>query len=665
MKNNNGEGRHILPFFWMKGESQEIILEELAKVRECGIKEVCLESRPHPDFAGPKWWEDLKCVIDDCKTHDMRVWILDDSHFPTGYANGGFAKCPEKAKWYLAERHMDVVGPAESSAVWLQPFLGSEGHLLAVLAFQKPDGESQAVRRYGAVDLTEKMHNGRLYWDIPKGRWRIFVLYTTQKGGGRDGYMNLIDSESVRVLIDEVYEKHYEHFGAEFGRTIAGFFSDEPELGNVPGYGFNERLGKADVKLPWSAQLAERLQGRWGKDYLYQLVGLWYDQGLKTGRIRTEYMDELTRLVAECFSGQVGQWCQDHGVEYIGHIIEDDNAHARLGCSIGHYFREQSGQHMAGVDVVHFQIMPGFEDPVHRWIAGEGDGEFFHYALAKLASSYAHVDPCKKGRALCELFGNYSWGYSVSDMKWLTDHMLVRGINYFVPHAFSMTFPDRDCPPHFYARGNNPQFEAFAELMKYTEKRAGLLSRGVHQADAAILYHAEAEWSGGEMMLFQKPARVLMEYQLDYDVISADWLMKAEVTEKNTLRVGAAEYPALILPYCQSMDWKLMEKIGQIAEHVKVIMMDLLPDEVPDCFRNHVKTVFLEELPEEFECKIRVEGYWPHLRLARWKTDGGIICMFFNEGAADTVDSIVHLSEEQRRLQLAPGQSVIWEVPGL
>ena len=32
--------------------------------------------------------------------------------------------------------------------------------------------------------------------------------------------------------------------------------------------------------------------------------------------------------------GQVGEWCQKHGVEYIGHIIEDDNAHGRLGCSI-------------------------------------------------------------------------------------------------------------------------------------------------------------------------------------------------------------------------------------------------------------------------------------------------------------------------------------------
>ena len=226
-----------------------------------------------------------------------------------------------------------------------------------------------------------------------------------------------------------------------------------------------------------------------------------------------------------------------------------------------------------------------------------------------------------------------------------------------------MTFPDRDCPPHFYARGNNPQFEAFAELMKYTQKMAGVLSEGTHQADAAILYHAEAEWSGGEMMLFQKPARVLMEHQLDYDVISADWLMKAEVTEKNTLKVGAVEYPALIIPYCQRMDRKLMEKIGQIAQHVKVLMIDLLPDEVPDSFRENVQTVFLEELPEQFEREILVEGEWPHLRLARWKNDDGMTVMFFNAGVSERVDTKVHLPEETRNLVLAPGQSLVWKVP--
>ena len=42
-------------------------------------------------------------------------------------------------------------------------------------------------------------------------------------------------------------------------------------------------------------------------------------------------------------------------------------------------------------------------------------------------------------------------------MKWIADHFLVRGVNWFVPHAFSMAaFPDWDCPPHFYAHGQTP-----------------------------------------------------------------------------------------------------------------------------------------------------------------------------------------------------------------
>ena len=40
----------------------------------------------------------------------------------------------------------------------------------------------------------------------------------------------MMDSASCRVLIDAVYEPHYAHYGEEFGKTIAGFFSDEPEL---------------------------------------------------------------------------------------------------------------------------------------------------------------------------------------------------------------------------------------------------------------------------------------------------------------------------------------------------------------------------------------------------------------------------------------------------
>ena len=79
-----------------------------------------------------------------------------------------------------------------------------------------------------------------------------------------------------------------------------------------------------------------------------------------------------------------------------------------------------------------------------------------------------------------------------------------------------MTYPDRDHPPHFYARGNNPQFPAFAKLMQYMQRSAHLLTGGQPMIDAAVLYHAESEWSAKDYQLYQKLGCVpLMENQLD------------------------------------------------------------------------------------------------------------------------------------------------------
>ena len=669
-----GKGRsHIRPFLWMKGEDNVTIRQELDKIEECGIREVCLESRPHPDFCGPLWWENLDFIMKEARKRDMKVWILDDDKFPTGHANGGFRKYPEKRKIYLAERHMDIIGPCKSGAVLVENFLHPDGRLLGILAVPKPDGQSLAVSGDGIIDLTEQCENGFVYFDLPKGTYRLFILFTTYTGGGREDYMNLIDADSVRVLIDEVYEKHYEHYKDYFGNTLAGFFSDEPELGNVKGYPFDNTLGKKDGKLPWSCQLEEMLRRKWGNEFLFHLPALWYESGEKTCKVRSQYMDELTKLVKTCFSEQVGQWCFQHGVEYIGHIIEDDNAQTRMGCSIGHYFREMEGQHMAGIDVVHHQIVPGFTEPVHQWIAGDRDGEFFHYGLAKLASSAAHIQENKKGRALCEIFGNYGWAEGNSLMKWLTDHMLVRGINEFTPHAFSMNYPDRDCPPHFFARGNNPGFECFAQVMKYMNRAAHLLSEGTHVADAAILYHAEAEWSGGAFMYFHKPGRMLMEKQLDYDVIPEDVLKSGSAfVENGLLTVGNAKYPCMILPYAEKLDAKVAEFVEKIGKNgFPVFVVDGVPKE--DTWGQplsswwtephageygdliYPEVVTLDALAErvlalEKDRKYRelfVEDAIPQLRSLCMRRQDGVTCMFFNESITEKVQAKIKLPKEK------------------
>ena len=67
-------------------------------------------------------------------------------------------------------------------------------------------------------------------------------------------------------------------------------------------------------------------------------------------KVRYDYMDVVTRAVERDFSCQIGDWCRNHGVQYIGHLIEDNNQHSRTGSSLGHYFRGLAGQDMAGID---------------------------------------------------------------------------------------------------------------------------------------------------------------------------------------------------------------------------------------------------------------------------------------------------------------------------
>ena len=87
---------HMLPFFWQHGEDEATLRQYMAAIHGANCHAVCVESRPHPDFAGEKWWRDMDIILDEARKRNMKVWILDDSHFPTGYANGALKDSAEK-----------------------------------------------------------------------------------------------------------------------------------------------------------------------------------------------------------------------------------------------------------------------------------------------------------------------------------------------------------------------------------------------------------------------------------------------------------------------------------------------------------------------------------------------------------------------------------------
>ena len=198
--------------------------------------------------------------------------------------------------------------------------------------------------------------------------------------GAHPAYINMLQEDSCRVLINTVYEPHWTRFKEYFGTTIAGFFSDEPELGNGPAYA-HEKLGTAQ-DLPWSDALIPLLEETMGKDWGNKLLFLWENDldPDETAKIRFQYMDAVTRAVKRSFSDQIGRWCREHGVEYIGHIVEDLNGHSRTGGALGHYFRGLWGQDMAGIDDIGGQVYPqGEEEPKKFMNMMDRDGEFYHY----------------------------------------------------------------------------------------------------------------------------------------------------------------------------------------------------------------------------------------------------------------------------------------------
>lgn len=656
--------RYIFPFFWLHGEEEEKLREYMKVIDEANCKAVCVESRPHPDFCGEKWWKDMDVILDEAKKRNMKVWILDDSHFPTGFANGAAMKVEDRLRRQnVYTKIFDVKKGQKQMSLNIKKVMSkvpstlmgkfmagtdkdskhvfTDDRLLSISARMEGEKEPRLLYDEKKVDVNKK----KMMLQLPEQTEKVYVTFLTRNAGIHKSYMNMLDEESCRLLIDAVYEPHYAHYKEEFGKTILGFFSDEPELGNGVYFNNNIKMGE-DFDFPWSRELEARMQKRLGENWKSLLPLIWDNEADKdlASKVRFAYMDEVTRLVEKCFSKQVGNWCQEHGVEYIGHIIEDNNAHARTANSLGHYFRGLSGQHMAGIDDIGGQVLPYQEDAPAEGIfkmLGGRDGEFYHFMLGKLAGSMAAIQPEKKGRSMCEIFGNYGWGEGPRMEKYLADHFMVQGINHFVPHAFSpKPYPDKDCPPHFYANGHNPQYRAFGCVITYMNRICELISGGKPILKTAVLYHADGEWSG-MTMLDQKITRELMEHQIDFHVIPSDVFEEndryhTEITDQG-LVVNGNCYKTLLIPQSDYIRKEVVDVIEKLQDGgCKVLFVDGEPQtlvggsELPEAVKAAV-VIHLEQIADSIEKEIELNPQNKRIRAYHYKNEKQEIYYFVNE----------------------------------
>ena len=401
----------LAPFFWLHGESEDVLKEEIEAIYNSGIRAVCLESRTHEDFCKEHWFSDVRFIISECKKRGMKVWILDDKHFPSGYAAGALEnENLDMRAWGITETHVDIPGGMEDIALLTNIHTGAGDELLAVIACKHIEGSELLTGE--AIDLTENVSDGMVHFSLPDGMWRVFFIKKTRSGisGWSIKYVDMLRPESVDIFINTVYEKHYQELKDEFGKTFLGFFSDEPAFHN--GSKAQVNTGVLFEHHPYGNSALCYLKDKFGKDVLKLLPGLWasFDDE-REAEIRYAYMDFITKEYKENFCNRIADWCHEHGVRYIGHVIEDNRIDATTGNGCGHYFRALDKQDMSGIDVVLDQIIPGIKNCNNAGPVSykHMNYNFFKYMLAKLGSSMAHLDERKNGEAMCEIFGAICW----------------------------------------------------------------------------------------------------------------------------------------------------------------------------------------------------------------------------------------------------------------
>ena len=636
----NGTWREncVVPLFWQHGEEHAVLLEELEAMRSSGIRAFIVEARPFKGYLEQPWWDTLDFLCAQAERLGMELWIFDDGHFPSGFAGGLVKERRPDLTRLLIRCEFDGANPVQGEKI------------LARIAM--PESGMRRVLEAGEP------------CDAP-----CVTLIVGREGGEKRtaSYINLLSEEAVEFYIDAIYRTHYEHLRRYAGNVFQGFFSDEPRFGNEPSY--LSRIGQPANHLPWEGTMAAEISALLGRDCLAELPLLWTDANAGAHReIRQAYMEAVTRRFGLLFSARIGEWCGERGLKHIGHIIEDNGAHVRLGYGPGHYFRSQRGQHWAGVDTVLLQQGPGRTEGWSRTAFGNYDNRFYHWGLAKLASSCAKLEPYMKG-SFVEIFGAYGWHAGLPFQKWLVDHFAVRGVNRFVPHAFSPApFPDLDCPPHFYARGQNPQWRLFPWLVAYMQRLGNLMSEGRSVAHIGLLYHAESEWSGELCEPFESLVPPLARHQLDFDVIDLDHLDNAAV-QGGEFSINGEYYRLLAMPGSACATQRLVSVLERLAAAgVTVAFCGQVPGNLPDALLNSCRRIAAEELPslafllglDDFRCFPAA----PSLRVLHWRSQEGDLYICLNEDQKSTVDIDYRTPIARKDYVYFPAENELWQATG-
>ncbi len=535
---------------WLHGDETEAQLwQAFRNAVDSGIGELVLESRPHWDYLGPKWWSDLSLVLDWCGKENIKAYLFDEKWYPSGVAGHTIQKLdPDYVRMAVRYQSIRYTGPQSDVSIML-PWTEAPSRIMGAYAYPTEDGRTNWE---GYVDLSDRltvdvsahMHGilNALRWDVPQGEWLIVFLIADRC----DDYIDPLNPYAVQAYIDRLFESTKHNLGSYFGKPLAGIFFDEP------GY-FSEV-----EKMPYSPYFAEAFAEARGYDPAPYLALLWLEE--EAHPFKYDFFETLNSYYAQTFCRPLQDWCHKNGLELIGHWYEHEACpdqgerfmfHQGFGEGPGDFFKVSRYADQGGMDLVGNQVIPGCQNRDY-------------WGLPKLASSAAHMYNLKDDLTLTETFGAYGWHVGLRMMKWLTDWHAVRGVNHYILHAFNPRFPDLDCPPYYYDGGHNPQWQYFNIYVNYVNRLSALLRGGRHVAPLLVLYPGAMGYAGRTHAI-EDTQRFLQEIQYDYDLISADILAESVFVRDSAITVHKEQYQGIMVSGQEVITAEVLNKLCEFA----------------------------------------------------------------------------------------------------
>jgi hypothetical protein len=510
------------PYYGLNGPVSLLQIErDLDTLHSLGFQAVTVQAGYNMPFAylSPEYLAFFRKFVEEARQRNMRVWVVDDAGYPSGFAGGKFTS--EKPELRMQALEVVQKFPVAGGSVVHQELL--------------PGIVSAAAVDQDGAAISLPLHGNMLDWTAPAGNWTVLLVdhefrtsptrsdTNTQRvkdtSQSLEDYLNPAATEQYLRFTHEQYKQSV---GDEFGKTIIGFRGDEPDY-SISG-------------LPWTQQFFDRFRQIKGYDVqphvaLFAQTPSRRDPGISIHltpeqiRIKGDYYDVFSQMFAAGFFKPQGDWCAANHLEYQVHLNHEE-LEMDLTHSEGSFFRDMRAVQVPGIDAIWHQI---WKDTISDY--------------PRLASSAAHV--YGKPRAFTEGFAAYRPAPDVDMARYILNEQFVRGVNLVETMYFPATSEGPRPPPSYMGQSG------FPDLLTYTRRMSYIMSMGRPDSTVALFLPSSSMWLGNDASdtQFVSTERLLSEHQIDFDIVDEDALARDLKALKGSFEtLSGNQYRTVVLP---------------------------------------------------------------------------------------------------------------------